>query len=65
MKFMISMDDELFERVNDFAKSRHISRSALMTLSVTQYMDAIEALPGIKGQIDDLRKVLDDMSVGR
>ncbi len=63
MKFMISMDDELFDRVNDYANKNHISRSGLLSLSVTHYMDAMEALPGIKGQLDDLKKVLDNMAV--
>lgn len=63
MKFMISMDDALFERVNEYTEKHHISRSGLLAISVSQYLDAMDALPGLQSQIDDLKKALDNMAV--
>lgn len=61
MKFNVSMQDDLYERVNTFCKSRHITRSGLITLSVQQYMDAIEQIPSIKEQLEEFRGILDNL----
>lgn len=64
-KINISIDDDVLARVNAFTDKNHISRSGLLSMSVIQYMDAVEALPGLKTQLDDLKKALDDMAVVR
>lgn len=54
MKFNMSMDDDLFERVNEFSKTMHISRSSLISMSVQQYLDAQAKIPTLLNQIDEL-----------
>lgn len=58
MKLNISMNDDLYERVNEFCKVRHMTRSGLITQSVQQYMDAVEQIPSIKEQLEELKAVL-------
>lgn len=38
MKTAISIPDDVFERVEEFAKRRKMSRSALFTVAVDQYV---------------------------
>lgn len=54
MKFNISMKDDLFERFDKFSKDRHVNRSALVSIAVQQYMDAIEQLPVVQSQLEEL-----------
>lgn len=59
MRVNISIDDSLLNRVDAYAKSRNMSRSALLAASVTQYIEAQEALPDIQGQIKELFDALE------
>ena len=38
VKTAISLDEELFDRVNALAKRMHVSRSRLFTLAVNEYL---------------------------
>jgi metal-responsive CopG/Arc/MetJ family transcriptional regulator len=38
VKTAISLDEKLFNRVNDLAKKMHVSRSRLFTLAVDDYL---------------------------
>ena len=58
MKFNISMKDDLFERFDKFSKDRHVNRSALVSIAVQQYMDAIEQLPEVQCKLDELKDIL-------
>lgn len=52
MKFMVSMDDELFERLDNFADRNYITRSGAVTMAVNQFIMA-----------DDMRRAICDMAV--
>jgi metal-responsive CopG/Arc/MetJ family transcriptional regulator len=58
MKTNISMQDDLYDRVNEFCKRRHMSRSGLISQAVQQYMDAVEQIPSLQSQLDELKNVL-------
>lgn len=58
MKFNVSMDDELFERFDSFSKKVHVSRSALIAMSIQQYMDAQEKIPNLMSSLDELSSMM-------
>lgn len=58
MKFNVSMDDELFDRLESFSKRAHVSRSALIAMSVNQYIDAQEKIPTLMSQLDELASMM-------
>lgn len=57
-KFMISMDESVFERLDDFSKKKHVNRSAVMTLAVQHYLDAQDKLPDVYRQVDQLSEFM-------
>lgn len=58
MKFNVSMDDELFNRLDGFGKKIHVSRSAIIALAVQNYMDAQEKIPTLMNQLDELATMM-------
>lgn len=60
-KFNVSFDDDVFQRVEDFAKKSHINRSALLRVAVLTYIDAQEQLPALAKEIDKLKDAMQDM----
>lgn len=58
MKFNVSMDDELFERFDNYSKKVHVNRSALIAMSIQQYMDAQEKIPTLMSQLDELATMM-------
>lgn len=44
-KLAITVSDELLERMDDFAKRNGLTRSGLIAVSVSQYINALEAQP--------------------
>ena len=59
MKVGITMDDALMERVDAYADANYMSRSALLSLAVTQYLNAAEVTHAIKEMAVCMRKIAD------
>ena len=57
VKTAISLDENLFIRVNELAKKMHISRSRLFTLAVADYLKKQEN----EALLSQLNKAYDDM----
>lgn len=70
-KINISIDDELLKRADDYADNNYMSRSGLITSSLTEYLNARELVSAVrkmnmtldkiadKGQVDD--ETLEDL----
>lgn len=63
MKVQITLDDALMERVDAFADANYMSRSGLLSLAVTQYLNQAEALSSIKEMSLCMRKIADNGKV--
>ena len=48
MKVNVSLDDELLKKVDEFADNNYISRSALISLALQQFISADEVKKAIK-----------------
>ena len=63
MKVQITLDDALMERVDAFADANYMSRSGLLSLAVTQYLNSAEAVAAIKEMGLCMRKIADSGKV--
>lgn len=59
MKVNITLDDELMQRVDNYADRNYMSRSGLISLAVTQYLNQQEVILAIKDVSLAIRKVAD------
>lgn len=59
MKVNISLDDELVERIDLHADSNYMTRSGLISLAVTQYLNANDVVLAIKDISLAMRKIAD------
>lgn len=46
-KINITLQEELLERVDKYAGENALSRSGLIALAVSQYLNAVEAMPSV------------------
>lgn len=58
----ITLDDIVDDKAIEFCKVNHITRSALISTALTQYISAMEQMPKLKedlqAQIDELRELV-------
>ncbi len=62
MKVTMSLDDELMKRIDDYAKKNYTSRSGLVTIATTQFLNANELQEVIKGMALSFAKIADNGS---
>ena len=60
MKLGITLDDELVKRIDAFADANYMSRSGLLSLAVTQYLNAADVSQAIKEMALAMRKIADN-----
>lgn len=63
MKVQITLDDALMHRVDAYADENYMSRSGLLSLAVTQYLNAAEVTKAIKEMSVCMRKIADNGTV--
>ena len=59
MKVGITLDDELVKRIDDYADRNYMSRSGLLSLAATQYLNATDMTLAIKDLSLAMRKIAD------
>ena len=59
MKVGITLDDELVKRIDDYADRNYMSRSGLLSLAATQYLNATDMTIAIKDLSLAMRKIAD------
>lgn len=60
MKIQISLDDKLKERIDNYADNNYMSRSGLISLAVTQYLNSNEMMLAVKEMSLCMRKIADN-----
>lgn len=63
MKVGITLDDNLVARIDEFADENYMSRSGLISLACTQYLNAAEVTKAIKEMAVCMRKIADSGKV--
>lgn len=59
-KVQITLDDKLLERVDTYADENYMSRSGLLSLAATQFLNAAEVSRAIKGMSFAMQKIADN-----
>ena len=59
MKLGITLDDELVKRMDEYADNNYMSRSGLISLSVTQFLNTADVSQAIKDISLAMRKIAD------
>ncbi len=60
VKVGITLDDALLQRVDAYADANYMSRSGLISLALTQYLNQVEATLAIKEMAVCMRKIADN-----
>ena len=63
MKVGITLDDELVKRIDDYADRNYMSRSGLLSLAATQYLNATDMTFAIKEIALTMKKIADTGNV--
>ena len=59
MKVNITLDDELMNRLDEYADRNYMSRSGLVSLALTQYLNSNEMVLAVKDMALCIRKIAD------
>lgn len=62
-KVNITLDDELLQRVDKYADENYMSRSGLISFSVTQFLNQADVITAIKEMTVCIRKIADNGKV--
>ena len=63
LKVNISLDDELMKRTDNYADKNYMSRSGLISLALTQYLNGNEMIIAVKDIALSIRKMADNNTV--
>lgn len=63
MKVNISLDDQLMKRVDEYADQNYMSRSSLISLATTNFLNAADVTTAIKDMAFAMRKIADNNAV--
>lgn len=59
LKVNITLDEELMRRIEEYAEDNYLNRSTLVSLAVTQYLNAADVSKAIKEMAFAMRKIAD------
>lgn len=63
MKINITLNDDLLSRIDQYADSNYMSRSGLISLATTQFLNAAEVTTAIRDMAVCMRKIADTGTV--
>lgn len=63
MKVNITLDDQLMKRVDEYADQNYMSRSGLISLATTNFLNAADVTTAIKDMAFSMRKIADNNAV--
>lgn len=59
MKVSITLDDKLMERIDDYADRNYMSRSGLISLATTNFLNQADVVQAIKSMALTMQKIAD------
>lgn len=60
MRVNITLPEDDLIRIDAYCKEKRMSRSALLQLAATQYLDAVEAMPSVNKMLAAMASVVDE-----
>lgn len=62
-RYNISISDDLGVKMDEFIEKNHTNRSNLISIAVSQYMQAMDAMPTLQAQLKELSDSLEDLKI--
>lgn len=59
IKVGITLDEELMQRVDEYAEENYLNRSSLISIATTQYLNAADVTKAIREMALAMRKIAD------
>lgn len=59
IKVGITLDEELMQRVDEYAEENYLNRSSLISIATTQYLNAADVTKAIREMTLAMRKIAD------
>lgn len=63
-KLSVTIRSDLLERMDEYADDNGMTRSGLIAIAVTQYLNAVEAMPSVKKMLNAMAAVTDGVLKG-
>lgn len=64
-KLSITLREDLLQRMDDYADDNAMTRSGLIAVAVTQYLNAVEAMPSVNKLLNSMAAVVDSTLGGQ
>lgn len=64
-KLSVTLREDLIERMDDYADENAMTRSGLIAVAVTQYLNAVEAMPSVNKLLSSMAAVVDGTFSGQ
>lgn len=59
VKINVTFDEELMHRIDDYAEENYMNRSSLLSLAVTQFLNAADVTKAVQNMAFAMRKIAD------
>lgn len=59
----ITIDEELDEELDEYCKENHCTKSGILGLAATQYLEAQKMIPTLKSQLEELTEKLGQLKI--
>lgn len=63
MKLSMNMNDDLVKKLDEFAKKKYLSRSSVIVMACTKYLNEAELVSNIKDISLSIRKIADSNTI--
>lgn len=60
-RFNICLTPELDKRLDEVSKLKKVSRSQIISTALTEYLNALDLIPDVKAQLNELTSLLDEL----
>ena len=62
-RIQITVEEELDEMLEEFCSRNHCTKSSIMGLATSQYLDAQRKLPEVQSQLDELKELINKLII--
>lgn len=52
----ITIDEDLLNRIDSYSKKRYLSRSGLISLALSTYLDNVDYIPSVSNHVDKFKR---------
>lgn len=65
MRLNVTIKSDIVKRMDAYAKDNGMSRSALISIAVSQYLNAVEAMPSVQKLLAGMSEIVQQIAKGQ